>query len=365
MPDAEATFITSPAAQAGPVPARVLAALSAAADAEERGAAPIAASVDLLRRAGLLEDDGTADPARTARALMQVGGVNLSVGRLWEGHVNALHLIRLRGTSAQRDRVRKWLAQGALFGVWGADGVPPVTLSPGGAQLVGVKNFASGLGTLSHALVTVGSGPDVRLALIEVRAGDRADLSGWTVPGMRATASGSFDMTGIEPGPDGWIGGPGDYLREPSFVGGVWRIAALQAGASAGLVDRAAASLRETGRLAAEAQKTRLMTALMRVWAGMALTERAAVAASDPAIAAEDAVSLSISARLFTEEAALAAIHAVEQSLGLRHFAQGSPTGRMARDLSVYLRQAARDALLQQAADHVLGRDGGIGGLPA
>ena len=82
-------------------------------------------------------------------------------------------------------------------------------------------------------------------------------------------------------------------------------------------------------------------------------------------IAAEDAVSLSISARLFTEEAALAAIHAVEQSLGLRHFAQGSPTGRMARDLSVYLRQAARDALLQRAADHVLGRDGGIGGLPA
>ncbi|AUM75338.1 acyl-CoA dehydrogenase family protein [Paracoccus jeotgali] len=337
--------------------------LFAAAADEERGTRPIAHSIDLLRRAGALTQDGASDLVQSARLLMRIGAANLPVGRLFEGHMNALRLIRLYGSDTQQRSTTQLLDNGGFFGVWGADGPVPATLKDSPTpQLDGSKNFASGLGTVTHALVTVNSGPEVRLALIDVTDPARADLSGWNMLGMQATASGSYDFAGLPAQDIEWIGVPGDYLQEPHFVGGVWRIAALQAGAAAGLLDQAAATLRQMGRMQAEAQKTRLMTALMQVWAGMALTERAAQAsvAEGPA---ERIVSTSISARLLTEEAALGAIKAVEQSLGLRHFDSESTTGRMARDLSVYLRQAARDAFLQRAADHALGQDGTVWGV--
>ncbi|MCQ0090888.1 acyl-CoA dehydrogenase [Roseovarius sp. M141] len=352
-----------PSNTAGPVPSDVSEALRDAAAQEERGARPISRSIDLLRQAGLLTDDGATDLARAARALMQVGGANLGVGRLFEGHTNALHLVRLYGTKVQKAGVDRRIAEGALLGIWGADGAVPVTLDATGKILQGGKCFASGLGNVSHALVTVDSGPEVRLALIDVSDVARADPSAWDMQGMRATASGNYDFTGLPADQVEWIGNPGDYLKEPQFVGGVWRIAALQAGAAAGLLDVAATELRAAGRMGAEAQKGRLMDALMRAWAGIALTERAAEAAADRHIAPDDIVATSIAARLFTEEVGLDAIRAVEQSIGLRHFEAGSETGRMARDLAVYLRQAARDAFLQRAAETALGVDGRIWGV--
>ena len=97
-------------------------ALRHAARAEEAGTAPISGSIDILRDAGLMLEDGATAPLRTAHALMQIGAANLSVGRLWEGHVNALRLIRLYGSAAQAERAKQVIRQGGLLGVWGADG---------------------------------------------------------------------------------------------------------------------------------------------------------------------------------------------------------------------------------------------------
>ncbi|QPM89648.1 acyl-CoA/acyl-ACP dehydrogenase [Pseudooceanicola algae] len=345
----------------GPVPRDLSEALAKAAAGEERGDRPIAGSIDLLRAADLLEDDGASDPARTARALMQVGAANLAVGRLYEGHINALHLIRLYGTEAQQQAVARRISNDAVLGVWGADGGTPV--QGAGTQLSGSKCFASGLGTVTHALITVNSGPQVHLALVDVTDPGRADAATWAMRGMKATASGSYDFTDMPAGSFDWIGAPGDYTTEPHFVGGVWRIAALQVGAVIGLIDRAAADLRALDRMQAEAQKARLMSVLMRAWAGVTLTDRAAQATLDRHLPAEDIVATSITARLITEEVGLDAIRAVEQSIGLRHFETRSETGRIARDLSVYLRQAARDAFLQRAAERALGASGKAWGV--
>lgn len=335
-------------------------ALRTAARKEETGERPIGTSIDILRDAGLMLEDGATTPLRTVHALMQIGAANLSVGRLWEGHVNALRLIHLYGNTAQASHAKELTRQGGLLGVWGADGQKPATISDGALQ--GEKVFASGLGTVTHALISVNSGSKVQLALIDVTDPQRGDASQWDMLGMQATASGKFDLSGIAVTKENLIGVPGDYLKEPHFVGGVWRIAALQAGAAAGLIDAAATALRDMDRLEADAQLARLMQVLMRVWAGMALAERAALASLDNA-PEETIVSTSIAARIYTEEVALEAIKAVEQSLGLRHFAAASETGRMARDLSVYLRQAARDAFLQRAARHALSSEGTIWGV--
>lgn len=338
-------------------------ALAGAAAAEDAGTRPIKQSVALLESAGLLTDDGLIAPEQTARALMKVGAANLSVGRLLEGHINAMGLIALYGTRYQRAAVYEKVARGGLLGVWGADAEVPVTCAPTDNRLSGAKTYASGLGTVTDAIVTVNSGPDVRLALVDVHDMDRADPAEWQMQGMKATASGRYDFTGMPTGSFDWIGQPGDYLKEPHFVGGVWRIAALQVGAAVGLLDRAAETLRAADRLSAEAQKSRLMSALMAAWSGMALVERAALAAGGSNDEPERLVSVSIAARLITEEIGLDAIRAVEQSLGLRHFAAHSDTGRIARDLSVYLRQAARDAFLQRAADEAFAGDGAIWGI--
>ena len=354
---------SDPDGSCGEISDALLAALSQAVSEEEDGTRAIGRSIDLLREAGVLSDDGTRDPEATARTLMRVASVNLSVGRLLEGHINALLLINLHGTDQTKTRILQHIAQGAFLGVWGADGQLPVISDASGRSLSGTKNFASGLGTVTYAIVTVNSGPQVRLALVDVTDAERADPSAWDMRGMKATASGTYDFTDLPDGAFEWIGDAGDYLQEPHFVGGVWRIAALQVGATIGLLDAAATSLRGMGRMQAEQQKTRLMTVLTRAWAGIALVDRAAVAASDLNLEREQVVSNSIAARLFTEEVGLDAIRAVEQSLGLQHFQAGAETGRMSRDLSVYLRQAARDAFLQRSADYALGNEGNAWGM--
>ena len=345
---------SNPDSSCGEISDELLVVLSQAASEEENGTHAIGRSIDRLREAGALSDDGTRDPEDTARTLMRVASANLSVGRLLEGHINALLLINLHGSAKAKDSILRHIAQGAFLGVWGADGQMPVTSNTSSTSLSGTKNFASGLGTVTHAIVTVNSGPQVRLALVDVTDAERADPSAWDMRGMRATASGTYDFTDLPEGAFEWIGDAGDYLKEPHFVGGVWRIAALQVGATIGLLDAAAAELRGMGRMQAEQQKARLMTVLARAWAGIALVERAAVAASDRNLEPEQIVSSSIAARLFTEEVGLDAIRAVEQSLGLQHFQAGAETGRMSRDLSVYLRQAARDAFLQRLAEFAL-----------
>ncbi|MCQ0969589.1 acyl-CoA dehydrogenase [Paracoccus sp. TK19116] len=335
--------------------------LEQAAPAEDRDQADIAGSVDVLRQAGLLSDDGSADPALTARRLMRVAGANLSVARLWEGHVNARQLVTLYADDGLRNRVERFVAQGGFLGVWGADGEVPVTLDKDGRTLRGGKIFASGLGAVSHAVVTVDSGPEVRLALVDVTDPSRADAGRWQMSGMRATRSGSYDMNGIEP--VGWIGGAADYVIEPYFHGGVWRIAALQLGGAIGLVEAAATTLRDRGRLDAEAQKLRLTDILIRAAAAAPLIAKAARQATAACDQPDRAVALSLSARLLTEAIGLDAIRAVEQGVGMGHFADGSITGRKARDLAVYMRQAARDAFMMRVADHALQSSESIWGL--
>lgn len=342
-------------------PEALYALLEASAAPEDAGHRSIGKSLAHLRQAGWLLDDGAVDPRLSATRLRRVAAVNLSVGRLWEGHMNALYLALVHGDARSAAQVAALVKGGALLGVWGADGETPVVPGADGTALTGTKVYASGLGTVTHAVVTVSSGSRVRLGLVDVRDMSRADTSVWRMQGMRATASGRYDFEGIPLCDILWLGGPGDYLNEPHFVGGVWRIAALQIGAAAGLLDAASSVLRERGRLEAPAQMARLSSCAIRVLAASALTNRAAMTAMPGAsYAPSDVAAISAAARLSTEETALDAIRTVEQCLGLSHFEDDAATGRKARDLAVYLRQAARDAFQTRIGEACFEREGGL-----
>ena len=329
-------------------------ALARHAPQQHRSGDGIDRSVTLLRQADLLADSGAADPAATARRLIRIAGANLSVARLYEGHINALRIVEMHGSAAQTARVAEIVAKGAFLGVWGADGAEPVRVD--GHALRGAKTFASGLGTVTHAIITIAGDDAPRIGLIDVRDASRHHPDDWAMRGMRATRSGGHDFAGIEVDEVDWIGAPGCYVTEPGFVSGVWRIAALQLGATFGLLDAARRHLGGLERMGAEAQLTRLTPPMMRALAAETFVRRAACFGESTANTAtpEQGVALSAAARLLTEEIAQQTIAAVEQSVGLVHFSQGSETGRMAEDLATYLRQAARDALLLRVVRHTL-----------
>jgi len=317
-----------------------------AAAAEDSGA-DITPSVERLLKSGLLE---TETPRELADSLAAIAEASLPLARLAEGHVNAIGLIRQFGQTPQD----------GLHGVWGADG--PLPCHSATNRILGTKRFASGLGVVKFAVVTVGRDAETQLAVVDVTDPKRHTQSAWDMLGMRATLSGEIQLDGLEAR---WIGGPGDYFREPSFLGGVWRIAALQLGGTLGLLGAAKDALAAVGHLEADAQVARLAPLLGRAMAGFGLVERAAEIAESPAGCADPdrAVALSIQARLFTEDLAQDAIAAVERSVGLRHFERNAETGRIARDLATYCRQATRDVLEQRAARIALGRPGRLSEL--
>lgn len=295
-----------------------------------------------LRDAGLLDAlSHPDDPVAAATLLRRIGRANLSVGRLAEGHMNALALIRLYGTAEQRERHRP---SGPLLGVWGADGDPPARVAGregGQVVLAGGKRFASGLGIVGTAVVTVPAEGGTQLVLIDATDPARADASGWQTSGMRATASGHFRLDGLTGDP---LGAPGDYEREPHFEGGVWRYAALHVG---GLEAIAEAVRQATIAHASEAQLHRLARLVAMTHAARLMVEAAAEACAATG-AGETAVALSLAAREQVEEACLRGIALADRALGTRSFATGATVERVRRDLGFFLRQANLDGKLER-----------------
>ena len=124
--------------------------------------------VSVLRDSGLLAASQTlahhpSDPLQLMDALVCVGRADLSAGRLFEGHVNAVKLLHLHG--GPLDAVE----QGLLHGIWGADGPDPVRLEDG--ILTGQKLFASGADVIDRVIVTARS--DAGLHLLMFRRDQR------------------------------------------------------------------------------------------------------------------------------------------------------------------------------------------------
>ncbi|MFN8512128.1 MAG: acyl-CoA dehydrogenase family protein [Chloroflexia bacterium] len=173
----------------------------AAAFARIRAAGLLAAPLPrALGGLGLGSEPGCTLPL--LRVLKSLGRGDLSVARIYEGHVNALFLIGLFGTAAQRERAAADARAGKLFAVWnteGGDGVHFAPLPEGGYRLAGSKLFTSGSLQIERALIG-GKLPDGgwQLCLVpmdEVRV--PADASVWKPLGMRASVSHKVDFTGV------------------------------------------------------------------------------------------------------------------------------------------------------------------------
>ena len=317
------------------------------------------------------------DPAATGLALdalRALGRADLPLARLYEGHVNAVKLVELHARASLRELVRERVRAGTLLGVWGAPGRDPLRVAearPDGWTLAGSKAFASGLGTVGLAVVTVADpdAPDAsRLLLVDVDDPARQHPDEWDANGMRATRSGGYRFDGVWLAPGRRIGAPGVYEREPWFEGGIWRYVAAHVGAMEGLVDATLGELVARDRADDPYQRARIGRAAVLAVGARALVERAAheVESADPddADGTRRAVALALLAREGVEESAVALMGLVERALGMAAFARGRPVERRRRDLGLYLRQAAPDAKLARAVDGLVAdAPRGIGSL--
>jgi alkylation response protein AidB-like acyl-CoA dehydrogenase len=343
-------------------------AFARAAECDHDGAFP-EADVAELGRVGLLtaalpRSYGGAELAwpDLCEALRRIGSGSLPLGRLYEGHVNALGLVMRYGEPAQKQRFADEVRQGQLFGVWNTDDADGLKLvgQPGGYRLQGRKILASGAGRIVRPLVTATDERGRRLMLLP-RFDDapRADLSQWTAQGMRASATGAVDFSGLDIGPEDILGGDGDYERQPFFSGGAWRFCAVQQGGMETLLELLRQHLRRTGRGGDPHQAARLGEAGIAVETARLWVERAARTAEEDASSQppERVVAYVNLARLAVERAGLELMELVQRSVGLQAFMRPNPIERVCRDLATYLRQPAPDRALTSAAAWMLAQE--------
>jgi alkylation response protein AidB-like acyl-CoA dehydrogenase len=334
---------------------------------------PVAAFA-ALAEAGLLTvtlpgnrlDNQKAESNLLMQLLKQVGAANLSVGRVYEGHINALKLIHLYATSAQKQRWYDDAKQHHLFSVWNtqaADGVRIQALPNGRYRLEGCKTFCSGAGWIQRPLITgelTGDGrrgwqmcivPTERVKAIP------QDDQFWQPLGMRASVSYKMDFTGIELDEQDLLGGPDDYYRQPYFSGGAVRFAAVQLGGAEALFDATRTFLASMNRTDDLFQKTRLAEMAWLIESGNQWINTAA-AKTDVWVAsggeAEKIVAYANMTRTAIEEICLRTMALAERCVGARGLMRPLPFERIHRDLTFYLRQPAPDATIADIGRYVL-----------
>ena len=296
------------------------------------------------------------DELRLVRDVSRADG---SVGRILDGHFNAVERLAVACPEVLDEGERSAIAAGELLlGVWGADPAPgegePARLrcDAGTLTVHGVKTFCSGAGGVQRALVLArDEAEEHRLVYVDLSRGVSVDRGWYRGEGLRASESHRvlFARAPVL----AVLGGPGEMLREPWFSRDAIRTSATWAGIGSSVVGAAMSFLRERGDageiVALAAGRMRVALATIERWleyAGQLAQERAPLTGT--AIDARWAIAAAC--REISAQAALAC--------GSRPLAIGGALSRGRRDLDLFLLQHRLEPLLaRQGAAVIAGVD--------
>jgi hypothetical protein len=278
----------------------------------------------------------------------RIAAADASVGRILDGHLNAIERLEASASDEVRDAELAKLEEGRrLLGVWGADpgpgeGAPARVVGSEPAPLLrGAKTFCSGAGGVDAALVMVGDadGGAPRLALVECDERVEVDRSWYRGAGMRASES--HRVVFHDAPITAFLGAPGELGREPWFSRDAMRTAASWAG----MVDAAADAAIE------ELSTRRSAEPLAQLAAGRIEAARGTVDAwlAKAALAVDEGRelrALSVGMRAEIERAARLVLDSAAAACGSHPFVTGGRLDRARRDLETFLLQHRLDPLL-------------------
>jgi hypothetical protein len=327
----------------------------------------------LAATVGAVREEGSVRPGWDL--LRRVTAADASVGRILDGHQNAIERLEVAAEPQVRERELAAVAGGErLLGVWGADPRPgegkPARLreTRGGLVLDGVKVFCSGAGGIDATLVMVGSEDGAPPSLVLVECGERVevDRAWYRAAGLRASES--HRVVFREAPVVTVLGGPGELARDPWFSRDAMRTAAMWAG----MVDAAVeAALDELGPRRAEDPLAQLAAGrieaahgTVEAWldraadvADAAVADRATDDRGGPAGPGEaDARRTSVAMRAEIDRAAKAILEIAAATCGSHPFVTGGRLDRARRDLETFLLQHRLEPMLARLGGERLAR---------
>ena len=289
------------------------------------------------------------------RTVRRVAAADASVGRVLDGHFNAVERLAVTLPEPLRSEELRAVSAGERrLGVWGADpvsgeGEPARLTSAGTAD--GVKVFCSGAGGLDRALVLLRaeeSGPPL-LAYVDLGEGVEVDLTWYRGAGMRASESHRVTFSGARV--LAVLGEPGELAREPYFGRDAIRTAATWAGAADSALEamlEGAARRSDEDLVALAVGRALAARETMDAWFDRAASE----AEADPE---RPLGELSVALRHALSEACRTILAEAEGALGSRPFAEGGALDRARRDLGIFLLQHRLDPMLARMGRRALG----------
>ena len=282
------------------------------------------------------------------KSLAAVASHDLSLVKLFEGHTDALAILKELGadvssldldTSTQR-----------LWGTWCAE--PPdarleMHSRDGGptATLHGTKAWCSGAQAVTHAVVSCwDEDGEPRLAAVELQQpGVTVTDDGWHAVGMAPTKSVDVLFDGAVAMA---VGGPGDYVGRPGFWQGGAGIAACWYGGAAGIAEMT----RQRCGPKPDPHRLAHLGAIDVALAGAAavLRETAAWIDAQPTASAQLHATR---ARLVCERAATDVVFHAGRALGAAPLCRDARFAQAMADLPVFIRQSHAERDLASLGD--------------
>lgn len=192
---------------------------------------------------------------------MRVGRTDIPLGRLVEGHVDALRILAQAGSDPR---------PGVRYGVWASRsaGTGVAAVSDGEeVRLDETIRFAPGAGVLDRALVPVWLDQQTHLLVDLDVAGLPVDRTDWQTSAMRVSQTHTVRVESVTVPYRDVVGGPGFYLGRPGLPPGGVGVAAVWAGGLARVLDVCVTML--TDRPVSPVQEARLGRAQLHLVAAL------------------------------------------------------------------------------------------------
>ncbi|GLY33174.1 hypothetical protein [Kineosporia sp. NBRC 101731] len=313
------------------------------------------------------------------QTLAALGHADLTVGRLAEGHIDALRILHEAGCKPVPD---------AVYGVWAsasggtgltatanaagtatanaagtatanaasttpadAASTTPADAAGTGWTVDGTMRFCSGAWFIDRALTVVSTDEGKVLVDIDVSSRHLTRLDDtWPSLGMDATRSVDIEVRGLPVPQDAAVGGPGFYLDRPGFTLGGAGVAAVWLGGAHGLLH---ALLRNQTREANPHQLAHLGAMAVAISSADALLQ----SLTDPPLSSPDQpLSLAdmTAARTAVELAVLEVLARAPRVTGPNGLCRNGEIAHRLADLEIYVRQHHGEADYEQIGAHLV-----------